>query len=130
MPFIITKRVYDPIDSNEGVRVLVDRLWPRGISKQALKADHWLREVAPSDQLRQWFGHAPERWQEFQQRYVKELQSKPELIIFLVELARAQGLVLLFSARDLHCNQAVALQHYLLSLMQKPDGEEGQAHGQ
>lgn len=129
MPWISTKRVYDPIDNNEGVRVLVDRLWPRGVSKQALKADHWLREVAPSDQLRQWFGHAPDRWEEFKHRYVAELQAKPELINFLLELARAKGLVLLFSARDLHGNQAVALQHYLLSLIQKTHGE-GQAHVQ
>ena len=118
MTFITTKRVYDPIDNNEGVRVLVDRLWPRGISRQALKADHWLREVAPSGQLRQWFGHDPDRWEEFKQRYFVELQAKPEIINFLLELARAQGLVLLFSARDLHCNQAVALQEYLLSLIQ------------
>lgn len=129
MPWITTKRVYDPIDQNEGVRVLVDRLWPRGVSKQALKADHWLREVAPSDQLRQWFGHDPDRWEEFKQSYVAELQAKPETINFLLELARAQGLVLLFSARDLHCNQAIALQHYLLSLMQKNHGES-QSHGQ
>lgn len=122
MTFITTKRVYDPIDNNEGVRVLVDRLWPRGVSKQALKADHWLREVAPSDQLRQWFGHDPNRWDGFKQRYFEELQDKPELINFLLELARAKGLVLLFSARDLHCNQAIALQQYLLSLIQKTKG--------
>ena len=117
MPFITTKRVYDPIDNNEGVRVLVDRLWPRGVSKQALKAAHWLREVTPSDQLRQWFGHDLNRWEEFKHHYVAELQAKPELINLLLDLARTKGLVLLFSARDLHCNQAVALQHYLLSLI-------------
>ena len=96
--------------------------WPRGVSKQALKAAHWLREVTPSDQLRQWFGHDPDRWEEFKHRYFAELQAKPELINFLLELARAKGLVLFFSARDLHCNQAVALQRYLLSLMQKNKG--------
>jgi uncharacterized protein YeaO (DUF488 family) len=122
MTFITTKRVYDPIDNNEGVRVLVDRLWPRGVSKQALKADHWLREVAPSDQLRQWFGHDPNRWDEFKHRYFEELQAKPEIINFLLELAREKRLVLLFSARDLHCNQAIALQQYLLSLIQKTKG--------
>ncbi|WP_319586486.1 DUF488 family protein [uncultured Desulfobulbus sp.] len=122
MTLITTKRVYDPIDNNEGVRVLVDRLWPRGVSKQTLKADHWLREVAPSDQLRQWFGHDPNRWDEFKHRYFEELQAKPEIVNFLLELARAKGLVLLFSARDLHCNQAIALQQYLLSLIQKTKG--------
>lgn len=80
MTFITTKRVYDPIDNNEAVRVLVDRLRPRGISKQTLKADHWLREVAPSDQLRQWFGHDPSRWEEFKHRYFEELQAKPKRI--------------------------------------------------
>ena len=122
MTFITTKRVYDPIDNNEGVRVLVDRLWPRGVSKQTLKADHWLREVAPSDQLRQWFGHDPNRWDEFKHRYFEELQAKPEIINFLLELAREKRLVLLFSARDLHCNQAIALQQYLLSLIQNTKG--------
>lgn len=125
MTSITTKRVYDPIDNNEEVRVLVDRLWPRGVSKQALKADHWLREVAPSDQLRQWFGHDPNRWEEFKRRYFEELQAKPDAIHFLLELAREKGLVLLFSARDLRCNQAVALQQYLLSLLQKSkDGSQ------
>lgn len=122
MTFIATKRVYDPIGNNEGVRVLVDRLWPRGVSKQTLKADHWLREIAPSDQLRKWFGHDPNRWEEFKARYVEELRAKPAAVNFLLDLAREKGLVLLFSARDLHCNQAVALQHYLLSLMEHPKG--------
>lgn len=122
MTFITTKRVYDPIDNNEGVRVLVDRLWPRGVSKQALKAGHWQREVAPSDQLRQWFGHDPNRLYEFKHCYVGELQVKPEIINFLLELVRGKGLVLLFSARDLHCNQAIALQQYLLSLIQNTKG--------
>lgn len=122
MTFITTKRVYDLIDNNKGVRVLVDRLWPRGVSKQTLNADHWLREVAPSDQLRRWFGHDPNRWEEFKHRYFEELQAKPEIITFLLELAREEGLVLLFSARDLQCNQAIALQQYLLSLIQKNKG--------
>lgn len=116
MAHITIKRVYDPIDSDNGVRVLVDRLWPRGVSKQALKADHWLREVAPSDQLRQWFGHDPNRWEEFKLRYFEELQTKPETIELLLELAQAKGLVLLYAARDVHHNQAIALQQYLLSL--------------
>ena len=116
MAHITIKRVYDPIDSDDGVRVLVDRLWPRGVSKQALKADHWLREVAPSDQLRQWFGHDPNRWEEFKLRYFEELQTKPETIELLLELAQEKGLVILYAARDVHHNQAIALQQYLLSL--------------
>ena len=122
MTAITTKRVYDPIGNEEGARVLVDRLWPRGLAKQALKADHWLREIAPSDQLRQWFNHDPDRWEAFKQRYGEELQTKPEAVGFLLELAREKGLILLYSARDRHCNQAVALQEYLLSLLTTPDG--------
>lgn len=123
MPRIAIKRVYDPVDRNDGVRVLVDRLWPRGISKEALKADHWLREAAPSDELRRWFNHDPERWEAFRQRYVDELRAKPEVVDFLLELARGErGVVLLFSARDPHCNQAVALQRYLSSLVGDGDG--------
>lgn len=114
---IITKRVYDTIDNDEGVRVLIDRLWPRGIAKHALKADHWLREIAPSVQLRQWFDHDPNRWEEFKQRYFQELQAKPEDVRFLLELARKKSIILLYSARDKNCNQAVALQEYLMSLL-------------
>ena len=122
MTSVTTKRVYDPIDNEQGVRVLVDRLWPRGIAKQALKADHWLREIAPSDQLRQWFGHDPDRWEAFKERYFQELQTKPEAVRFLLALAGEKGVVLLYSARDRHCNQAVALQEYLLSLPPTTDG--------
>ena len=122
MTIITTKRVYDPIDPDEGVRVLVDRLWPRGVSKQALKADHWLREVAPSNQLRQWFGHDPNRWEEFKHRYFAELQAKPEAMQFLLGLAREKGLVLLYSARDVQYNQAIALQQHLLSLIRNTQG--------
>ena len=128
MTIITTKRVYDPIDPDEGVRVLVDRLWPRGVSKQALKADHWLREVAPSNQLRQWFGHDPNRWEEFKHRYFAELQAKPEAMQFLLGLAREKGVVLLYSARDLQFNQAIALQQHLVSLMQNDKGA-GLANG-
>lgn len=124
MTFIATQRVYDPVDprTHEAARVLVDRLWPRGIAKQSLKADYWLRDAAPSDQLRKWFAHDPNRWQEFKQRYFAELQTKPEISTFLLDLARNKGLVVLFSARDLQHNQAVALQQYLLSLLQKESG--------
>jgi uncharacterized protein YeaO (DUF488 family) len=128
MTIVTTKRVYDPVDPDEGVRVLVDRLWPRGVSKQSLKADHWLREVAPSNQLRQWFGHDPKRWEEFKLRYAAELQAKPEAMQFLLGLARERRLVLLYSARDLQFNQAIALQQHLASLMQN-DKDAGLADG-
>ena len=113
---ITAKRVYDPINEGDGVRVLVDRVWPRGVTKKDLKADQWLREVAPSDSLRKWFNHDPAKWDEFRLRYVAELAGKPAIIRCLLDLAKEKGLVLLFSARDLRFNQAVALQGYLLSL--------------
>ena len=113
---ITVKRVYDPIGEGDGVRVLVDRVWPRGVTKKDLKADQWLREVAPSDSLRKWFNHDPAKWDEFKLRYVAELEGKPTVIRCLLDLAKEKGLVLLFSARDLRFNQAVALQGYLLSL--------------
>lgn len=114
---IIVKRVYDSIDKTEGARVLVDRIWPRGITKQELQADLWLRDAAPTDGLRKWFGHDPARWEEFKIRYCAELDAKPEITRQLLELAREKGLVLLFSARDTQCNQAVVLKEYLLSLV-------------
>lgn len=114
---ITIKRVYDTIDKTEGVRVLVDRIWPRGITKQELQADQWVREAAPSDQLRKWFSHDPAKWEEFKIRYRVELEAKPEITSLLLELAKDKGLILLFSARDTLCNQAVALKEYLLSLV-------------
>ena len=113
---ITVKRVYDPIDEDDGVRVLVDRVWPRGMSKQDLRADQWLRDVAPSDSLRKWFNHDPAKWEEFKRRYVAELEGKPAVVRCLLDVANEKGLILLFSARDLRYNQAVALQGYLLSL--------------
>lgn len=115
MPSITIKRVYDSTDTSEGVRVLVDRVWPRGVSKQKLQAEHWLRDAAPSSALRKWFDHDPKRWDEFKHRYWEELQGKPETVSFLLALAQEQGLTLLFSARDVRYNQAVALQEYLLA---------------
>jgi len=119
---ITVKRVYDPIDEDDGVRVLVDRVWPRGVTKKELGADQWLREVAPSDSLRQWFNHDPAKWEEFKLRYAAELEGKSSIIRCLLDLAKEKGLVLLFSARDLRFNQAVALQGYLLSLDKEPKG--------
>lgn len=119
---ITAKRVYDPIDEDDGVRVLVDRVWPRGVTKKDLRADQWLRDVAPSDSLRKWFNHDPAKWEEFKLRYVAELEGKPSILRYLLDLANEKGLVLLFSARDLRFNQAVALQGYLLSLDKEPKG--------
>ena len=103
------KRVYEPPAADDGTRVLVDRLWPRGLAKDKAKIDHWLREVAPSDELRRWFGHDPARWQEFCQRYQAELAAHPEPLDALAALCRAGPTTLLFAARDAEHNNATAL---------------------
>ncbi|HTC63916.1 MAG TPA: DUF488 domain-containing protein [Candidatus Saccharimonadales bacterium] len=108
------KRTYDPADSQDGYRVLVDRLWPRGISKEKAKVDLWMKEIAPSDALRKWFGHDPERWMEFQARYGKELQKKGEFIKEIRQLEKKYRTVtLLYSAKEELHNQAVALLAFL-----------------
>jgi len=107
------KRVYAPPAPNDGIRVLVERLWPRGIKREALRLDEWLKEVAPSDNLRRWLAHDPARWEEFQHRYFAELDGKPEAWKPLLEIARRGNLTLLYSARDIEHNNAVALKRYL-----------------
>jgi uncharacterized protein YeaO (DUF488 family) len=119
---IRTKRVYDPADRHDGFRVLVDRVWPRGITKQRLHADLWLKEAAPSTTLRKWFGHDPSRWVAFKSRYFSELDRKPEAVARLLDQAAKRRLTLLFSARDAEHNQATALREYLLSRSKKRAG--------
>ncbi len=109
------KRVYEPAAPSDGVRVLVDRLWPRGLSKADVATVHWYKDVAPSAALRQWFGHKPERWDEFRKRYKSELARQPEALGELRELARKSPVTLLFAAHDeLHSN-AVVLRELLLA---------------
>jgi len=103
------KRVYDPPAAADGTRVLVDRLWPRGLAKDKAKIDRWLREVAPSNELRRWFGHDPARWQEFCRRYAAELDLRPDALDELVAICRAGPATLLFAAHDTEHNNAVAL---------------------
>jgi uncharacterized protein YeaO (DUF488 family) len=116
-PTIRIKRVYDPPEPEDGKRYLVDRLWPRGVKKEALKLDGWLKDVAPSDELRRWFGHDPSRWEEFQRRYTAELKAKPETWRVLLESARKGNLTLLFSARDERLNNAVVLKAFLEAIL-------------
>lgn len=110
---IKTKRVYEPPVPSDGARYLVDRLWPRGLKKEELALDDWLKELAPSDELRKWFAHDPRRWPEFCERYFKELETKAELWQPLLEKARVGNLTLIFSARDVEHNNAVALKMFL-----------------
>ncbi len=107
------KRVYDPPAKSDGLRILVDRLWPRGLSKQSAKIDHWLRDVAPSGRLRKWFAHDPARWKGFQKRYVKELDGSPEAVVELRKLLSKHQATLLFAAKDAEHNNAVVLRDYL-----------------
>ncbi len=107
------KRVYDPPAKSDGRRVLVDRVWPRGLSKEAAKADEWLKDVAPSTALRKWFGHDPEKWIEFKRRYFRELVSQRDAVNALRALAKERTVTLLFGARDERHNNAVALMSYL-----------------
>ncbi len=110
---IRVKRVYDAEDSSEGRRFLVERLWPRGIKKENLRMYAWLKDVAPSQALRQWFGHDPAKWDEFQRRYRAELDSHPEAWKPILDAARQGEVTLLYSARDTEHNNALALKEYL-----------------
>ena len=107
------KRIYAPKAPDDGVRVLVDRLWPRGISKRRAALDLWLKDAAPSTVLREWFGHRPERWAEFQRRYREELRDSAA-VEQLREISRAQRVTLLYAARDEEHNEAAALADFLL----------------
>ena len=110
---IILKRVYETASSDDGVRILVDRLWPRGLSKDLAEIDLWLRDVAPSDELRRWFNHEPAKWDEFKVRYFAELTDSAAAHSILEEASRS-SVTLLFAAKDEERNNAVALREYLV----------------
>ena len=107
------KRVYEPPHANDGYRVLVDRLWPRGLSKAKLGLDAWMKDLAPSNELRLWYGHTEAKWPEFQKRYFKELAQHPDLVDELLKRCRAHKVTLLYSSRNETINNAVALKKYL-----------------
>lgn len=110
---ISVHRVYDPPEKKDGVRFLVERLWPRGVKKESLKFDDWLKDAAPSSALRKWFNHDPDKWTEFQRRYRAELDERPEAWQPIVEAAKKNDVILLFSSRDTEHNNVIALKHYL-----------------
>jgi uncharacterized protein YeaO (DUF488 family) len=105
-------RIYDS-PKGKGFRVLVDRLWPRGINKENAGVNLWLKEIAPSNELRKWFGHDPQRWTEFKMKYFQELEEKKELVDQIIEKAKAMDVVLLYGSKDIKYNNAVALKEYL-----------------
>ena len=108
------KRAYEPPISEDGTRVLVDRLWPRGVSKAHAALDHWMKDLAPSTELRKWFGHDPARWDEFRRRYTDELHQNTELLSQLRTLARQGPVTLVYSAHDEVHNDAIVLRDLLL----------------
>jgi len=108
------KRAYEPPSPDDGERYLVDRLWPRGLKKEALALSGWLKDVAPSNALRQWFGHDPARWEKFRRRYRTELKSQSKALLPLRDAVAEGPVTLVYSARDEAHNQAVVLREYLL----------------
>lgn len=114
---IQVRRVYEPPQPDDGTRVLVERLWPRGMKKEDLRMDTWLKDVAPSPVLRRWFGHRPAKWEEFRRRYFAELDRRREAWQIIRDAARRGTVTLLYSARDTEHNSAVALKAYLENLL-------------
>ena len=107
------KRVYENPTQEDGTRILVDRLWPRGLTKEKASVDVWLKEIAPSTALRKWFGHDPAKWAEFKKRYHEELRKNPEQVSLLKEQIRKGAITLVYSAKDEEHNEALVLEELL-----------------
>jgi uncharacterized protein YeaO (DUF488 family) len=113
---IRTERIYNA-PTGEGFRILVDRLWPRGLRKDEVKVDLWLKDIAPSKELRKWFGHDPDKWNEFKMRFFQELNQKKELIDQIIPKARENNITQLYGAKDEKHNNAIALKEYIEAKM-------------
>ncbi len=107
------KRVYDKPSRDDGKRILIDRLWPRGLTKEDAKIDEWMKDVAPSTELRKWFGHDPGKWGEFKRRFFSELRGKQDLVDGIVSAAQRGPVTLLFGSKEERYNNAVALKEYI-----------------
>lgn len=107
------KRVYEKSEESDGIRILVDRLWPRGLSKAKAKIDVWMKDIAPSTELRNWFGHEHQKWQEFEMRYKHELAGHMDMVKEIAELARKKTVTLVYGSRDTKENNAVVLADYI-----------------
>ena len=116
---IKTRRVYDEPGKGEGFKILIDRLWPRGLNKEKVEMDLWPKEIAPSDALRKWFAHEPKKWIEFKRRYFRELGEKSELIDQIVEKTRKGDVTFLYGAKEERFNNAVALKEYIEARLKK-----------
>ena len=125
VPMIRVKRVYDPPGPEDGTRILVDRLWPRGIAKSAATWTYWMKEVAPSSELRRWFGHDPQKWRTFLLRYREELSEKSSDVAGLLALVGSGTITLLHAAREERYNNAVVLKEYLEARNGAGDAIEG-----
>ena len=116
---ITVKRAYEPVSARDGTRFLVERLWPRGISKAKLRIEAWLKDVGPSTELRKWFSHDPDKWVDFRKRYRRELDAHPEAWQPIASAARRGRVTLVYSSHDTEHNNAVALQEYLEGKMRR-----------
>jgi uncharacterized protein YeaO (DUF488 family) len=121
------KRAYEASEGADGARVLVDRLWPRGLTKERLKIDLWLRGIAPSTELRKWFGHDPTKWEEFQKRYLQELQNNPEPVHALAELLHQGTVTLVYGAKDEQNNEAAVLQENEALFLERVQSEKSRS---
>jgi uncharacterized protein YeaO (DUF488 family) len=119
------KRVYEKAGREDGKRYLVERLWPRGVKKEALRMDGWVKDAAPSTKLRKWFGHDPKKWEEFKRRYRKELDANPEGVRQILEAMRKGDVTLIYSSHDAEHNNAVALEQYLEERSKRLSGKPG-----
>ncbi len=117
---ISIERIYNPV-KGDGLRILVDRLWPRGLTKDEAKIDLWLKEISPSNELRKWYGHDPARWVEFKKKFFQELDQKKELVEQILIRAREEDLILLYGAKDEEHNNAVALKEYIETILRRQD---------
>jgi uncharacterized protein YeaO (DUF488 family) len=124
---ITLKRAYVPASKTDGTRILVERLWPRGLSKRQLKVAQWFKDVGPTTELRKWFGHDPDKWTTFRRRYFRELDTRPETWRSILAAARRGQVTLVYSSRDVEHNNAVALQQYLRRRM-RPQPRRAGAH--
>ena len=113
---IQVKRAYDDPGENDGYRILVDRFWPRGISKEKAKIDYWAKQLAPSNELRRWYGHDPEKWSEFKSRYFAELDANSQSAKELLDYVNKGSVTFIYSSKEQHFNNAVALKSYVESL--------------
>ena len=116
---IRVKRVYEQPLDQDGFRILVDRLWPRGLKKSEARFDLWMKDIAPENTLRKWFSHDPKKWEEFRKCYLKELEQKEEYVQGLLEKAREKDLTLLYAAKDESFNNAIILKEYLESRLKR-----------